>query len=280
MLLIGESGSTKTHWKIIDKNKVVNAQTKGINPFFVSEKEIINILMTSSFFDDKTEISDIYFYGAGLSNEKQKSILKQLFASLFKNTMSISVYDDLLAAAHALFKHSEGIACILGTGSNSGLYNGKEISNKIPALGYILGDEGSGAVLGKTFLNAFFKQEFSNNLQKKLTLTLQLNMNDILDNVYKKPLANRYLAKYVKIILTYLDEPEIVDLVKKCFREFVEKNILKYVHYKTQNIGFVGSVAFYFREFLNEVLLEYGIKNAKIIQHPIDELESFYTTPK
>lgn len=278
MLLIGESGSTKTDWKIIDKNKVSNFQTKGINPFFVSNEEIVNILTTSSFFDQKTEISDIYFYGAGLHSEKQKMLLENIFTSLFKNAKSIAIYDDLLAAAHALFKHKEGIACILGTGSNSGFYNGKEISQKIPALGYILGDEGSGAVLGKTFLNAIFKQEFSENLQKKLNLTLQLNMSDILNNVYKKPLANRYLANYTKVISTYLDEPEIVDLVKKCFRDFVEKNILKYPYYKTQNIGFIGSVAFYFRKLLNEVLLEYGIKNAKIIQQPIDELANFYTS--
>lgn len=277
MLLIGESGSTKTHWKIVDKKKVDNFHTEGINPFFVRVEQIKNTLINSIFFQQKKNISNIHFYGAGLGSEEQKKMMKEIFSTLFENAKDINVSDDLLAAARALFYNKKGIACILGTGSNSGFYNGNNIAQKIPALGYIIGDEGSGAHIGKTFLNAFFKGDFSEKTQKKLIQLLDVNRQDVLNNIYKKPLANRYLASYAKRIFPFLDEPEIATLVKKCLHEFVQKNILKYPDYKTQKIGFVGSVAFYFHEILEEVLMEYNIKNIKIILHPIESLEYFHS---
>jgi N-acetylglucosamine kinase-like BadF-type ATPase len=277
MILIADGGSSKTDWRIINKGVNHVFHTRGINPFHNSEDQIMDEIHRSDVIKFRSGITEIHFYGAGLANENIKGELHQIFKKVFPFTQQIYIYDDLLAAARALFKDNQGIVCILGTGSNSCFYNGTVVEDKVPSLGYILGDEGSGARMGIRFINGFFKREFSEELSIKLKKESQLVYADVLDNVYKKHLPNRYLASFTKMMNRYIDYVEVRGIIKESFVQFIDKNVSKYSESKSYPIGFVGSIAYYFRDILEEVMEEKGLKLAGIIQAPIEELINFHT---
>lgn len=278
MILIAESGSTKTDWCVINGQEVSAYTLSGINPFHVSEKQIKEMLVQSELIAYKSKIDKIYFYGAGLATMDAKKLIAEILNEVFPNAQKIQVNDDLIAAAHALFGNKKGIACILGTGSNTGLVEDGVLLEKIPALGYILGDEGSGAHLGAGFVNAYLKRDFSKHLFDKLAFEPELSMEYVLDKVYKQALPNKYLASLTMLIKKYVDEPEIQEFVKSCFQVFVDKNIKKYNDYKKLPIGFVGSIAYHFKPFLLEVLKNNELQLSKIVQSPINELINYYIT--
>ena len=252
MKLTADSGSTKTTW-LLDTNgaEKLYFYTQGINPFHMDietmesilKEELLPQLQSSGF-----PIDDIEFYGAGCTAEKSV-ILKNILQKIFPSSKSVIVGSDMLGAAKALFNNEPGIACILGTGSNSCLYDGEKIVENISPMGYILGDEGSGAVIGKTFLNCLYKgkhRDFINVFETETGLTLL----DIINKVYRGPLPNRFLASLCPFIHSHLTEQWIEEMVIDCFRKFFENNIKHYNSYR--NIGFVGSVAFYFKEQLTK----------------------------
>lgn len=200
MILIADSGSTKTDWRLSEKGEAVwSHKTGGINPYHQSEKEIIKILNDELFpvLSDsyRMSVTEIFYYGAGCSNTKTCAIISDILSAYFQNTQ-IYVESDMLGAARALCQHSEGIACVLGTGSNSCLFNGKTIQDQIPPLGYILGDEGSSAFLGKKFLCECLKRQLPESLCNEFMTRYKLTLDIILENVYKKPLANRFMAGF------------------------------------------------------------------------------------
>jgi len=276
MILIADSGSTKTDWRLIDKDVVHTFRSKGINPLFNTEDQIIEEINRTDIVKFRSKITTINFYGAGLVNENIKSQANQIFQRLFPFSNSIVVNDDLLGAARSVLGSEQGIACILGTGSNSCFYNGVHIVDKIPALGYILGDEGSGAFLGKSFLNSLFKKDFSVETINAIHAIIDIDMAEVIQHVYKNNLPNRYLASFAKIIKELVQFQEIENLVFNAFSQFIDKNLIKYRGYNEYPIGFVGSVAYHFKDILEKVMSSKGLILGKVLESPMESLLDFH----
>jgi len=277
MKLIADSGSTKTNWYLsgdgINEKQIF---TNGINPFYQIEEEIISDIENQLLPElNNNIINEIYFYGAGCSFPEKKLLVMNALQFFFSET-KIEIQSDLLAAARSLFQHEKGIACILGTGSNSCYYDGNEIVQNISPLGFILGDEGSGAVLGKILIADCLKNQLPEWLCEKLLNEYELTPAQILDNVYKKPFPNRFLAKFAPFILNHLEEPAIFNLVYDSFDAFLVRNIIQYP-LEDVKVGFVGSVAYYFRDILEIVASERGIVISEIVQNPMKGLIKFHT---
>ena len=277
MILIADSGSTKTHWCLIENSGTdKHIFTNGINPFYQTEEEITREL--ESVLIPKLigiQIDRVYFYGAGCSFPDKKAIVSDALSHFFKN-IPIEVQSDLLGAARSLFGNNKGIACILGTGSNSCLYDGKDIIENVSPLGYILGDEGSGAVLGKTLIADCLKNQLPSKLKDKLLSTYNLTPAIILENVYKKPFPNRFLAKLSPFLLQNIDNPAIFNIVYNSFDAFFVRNVKQYNNYEQVSVSFIGSVAYFFTNVLEIVAVENGLTIGNISQSPMDGLVEFH----
>lgn len=272
MKLIADSGSTKTHWCVTDENGVVkDIFTKGINPFYQTEEEIkaeliLNLLPQLSEYP----INSIHFYGAGCSFPEKKLMVSNALSTFYKDA-KIEIESDLLGAARSLFGNNKGIACILGTGSNSCFYDGENIVENVSPLGFILGDEGSGAVMGKLLIADCLKNQLPTELKEKLMTQYALTPAIVLENVYKKPFPNRYLAQFTPFLLENLEEPCIFNLVFEAFDAFLVRNVMQY-SLEEMEVGFVGSIAYHFRDTLEMVAYERGIKISSIVQSPMGGL--------
>jgi N-acetylglucosamine kinase-like BadF-type ATPase len=278
MLLIAESGSSKTQWRIVDKETCIAAETRGINPFFVSEAFVLEELNDSELIQYKKEIEKIIFYGSGCSHEDRNNYLKSIFQEFFTEAKEIIVDHDMLAACIALFGHESGIACIIGTGSNSCVYDGKQITKNIPALGYVLGDEASGAYLGKELLKHYIYKTLPPEIQNYIWETYRLDKEDIFEAVYKQPLPNRYLSSFAPIASQYRQHGFIQELLNRGLNEFVQYHIACYPEAKQYPIGFVGSIAAVFQEELSSALKSHDLYIHKVDKSPIDALVAFYTS--
>ena len=276
MILIADSGSTKTQWCLIDEGQIVKEIfTDGINPFYQTDMEIIALLDDQLIPGlDNTDIDRIFFYGAGCSFPEKKILVSRGLVRFFGNSM-IEIQSDLLGAARSLFQHEKGIACILGTGSNSCYYDGKEITQNVSPLGFILGDEGSGAVLGKLFLADCLKNQLPLELKEKFLSSYELTPEIILDQVYKKPFPNRFLAQFTPFMLENIEEPSIFNLVYDSFDAFLVRNVMQYP-LDDIRVGCVGSIAHYFRDTLEIVASERRIEISEIVQKPMDGLVTFH----
>lgn len=277
MILIADSGSTKTDWRVVSEGRVIQTvTTQGINPFHQSvdyiHDVINNELITS--MNDKQSISEIVFYGAGCIGDKC-GLLKQQLSDSFPH-VNIDVNSDLLAAARSLCGSKEGVACILGTGSNSCLYDGRNITSNVSPMGYILGDEGSGAVLGKLFVNELYKGNISGAIREEFEKDTGLTLQAIIENVYRKPMANRFLASLAPFISTHIDNPVIESLVITNFRNFLTRNVL---HYNRTDLAVnaVGSIAYHFAEQLEKAIMEVGMKVGKICKSPMEGLVMYHS---
>ena len=276
MVLIADSGATKTDWRLIEGMQIRSMTTLGINPFHSSEKEIGEELKKLELDGNERNILHIYFYGSGVANKEMKDVICKSLQRRIGVHPDIQVEDDLLGVARSLFQKDSGIACILGTGSNSCLYKNGNIEDKVPAMGYSLGDEGSGTDIGKRLVNALHKRTLSDDLRKAIISEEGLSMDQILENVYNKPHANRYLASLTKIAAKHIKKEEIRGIVGEAFEDFIQKNIFKYSDYTTYEIGFAGSVAFHFSEVLKEVLHKHQLNCNQIIASPIDGLVKYH----
>lgn len=276
MLLIADSGSTKTHWCLVNNGGVVKEIfTKGINPFYQSEIDIKYEIEHFLLPELKNfELVGISFYGAGCAFPDKKAIVCNALGACFKDT-AIEVYSDLLAAARALFGKSEGIACILGTGSNSCFYDGNVIVDNISPLGFILGDEGSGAVLSRKFVSDCLKNQLSDEIKKTFFEKYELTPADILENVYKKPFPNRYLAAFTPFLRDNIDNSAIYDIVYGGFVDFFKRNVMQY-DYKNHKTGIIGSVGFHFKDQLISAADECGVQLGSIDQSPMAGLIKYH----
>jgi len=276
MILIADSGSTKTTWCLLDKasNKKKLVQTTGINPFYQDEATIIRAL-EKEFTKTVRDFEAVYFYSAGCANPSISAIAHQALNHFF-NTDAIKIESDLMAAAHALCGNSEGIACILGTGSNSCHYNGKEIVENVSPLGFILGDEGSGAVIGKKLLADILKNQLPNQIKEAFFNRYKTNNAEILENIYKKPFPNRYAASFTKFISEHKSDQSLQQLVVQSFDDFLTRNVLQYNKSKELPIHFTGSIAYYFRDLLEIALDKHQLQLGNIIKDPIDGLVDFH----
>lgn len=286
--LLADSGSTKADWSLMaDGTVAAHIRTKGLNPFQMSEDEIANEVKTallpqlqSACSNEATAskqdlgsrtLNSLHFYGAGCTPEKIPVVERALHRHLHV-TGVCEVASDMLGAARALCGDQPGIACILGTGSNSCAYDGEKIVKNVPALGFILGDEGSGAVLGKTLVADILKNQLPQTIIQRFNDKYHLTAADIIDRVYRQPKPNTFLASFVPFLQENIAEPAIYALVKEGFRRFLCRNVKQYDGWNQLPIGFNGSIALIYRQPLEEVMKEEGMKIGKIIQAPIDGL--------
>lgn len=274
-ILIADSGATKTDWSFVLNGQIDKRfETKGISPIYQSQDEIVEEIRQTVYPEFKNRTVDaIYFYGTGCIPEKIESVKNAISRSF--PVSEIEVYSDLAAAAHALCGHQPGIACILGTGSNSCEWNGTEIVKQVSPLGFILGDEGSGASLGKLLVGDALKNQLTPALKEKLLEQYNLTPAVIIDKVYQQPFPSRFLAGLAPFLLENISEPGIRSIVNRSFSDFFERNIAQY-NYRKNKVNFVGSIAWHFAEILREVAAEKGIRIGKIEKSPMAGLVEFY----
>lgn len=276
MKLIAESGSTRTEWALVEDNHLVQRVfTEGLNPFFQTRREIsrsVRLGLPESFF--KKKLDQVYYYGAGCSSYEKKNILGASLVAQFKTP--IQVESDLLAAARGLFKCEAGIACILGTGSNSCFYDGKIIVKNVKAAGYILGDEGSGAVLGKLFLADLLKGLAPKELANEFHEKFRISVNDVMESVYNLPFPNRFLGTIAYFLGDYMDNEYVYNLLTNNLRSFFNRNVCQY-DYINYPIRFVGSLAYAYPDILQEVAQEFGVEIDVIEEPPMNGLIEFHS---
>lgn len=279
MILIADCGSTKIDWCVVNDGKVVEQIfTSGINALLMTEEQIRNTL--ASELAEKVKgyaIESVYYYGAGCLFDDICANVRRAIAYNVPTAKNIEVHSDLLAAARALCGQKEGIACILGTGSNSCYYDGKEIVDNVSPLGYILGDEGSGAVLGKLLVGDVLKNQLPKKLCDKFLAEYDLDRQKIIEGVYKKPAANRFLASLSPFLIKNIEEPAIHRLVLNAFKSFFVRNIENYKNYKSMPVNFVGSVAFYYKDVLAEAAKALDITIGTIIKSPMEGLVKYHS---
>lgn len=276
MILLADGGSTKVDWRLVEGTKEIKQiSTKGANPFFrsredISEeiKKVINPVLNGHTIDS------VHFFGAGCASPEKNKIVKDAIADNIK-TSHIEVNSDLVAAAKGLCGTKKGIACILGTGSNSCFYDGEEIVENVSPLGYVLGDEGSGAVLGRLFLGACLKNQLTKGLKEKFLKEFDLTPAAILDMVYRQPLANRFLASLSPFLVENIHDKTVYDLVYNAFKDFFVKNVMQY-DYKNNDVHFTGSVAYYYKDLVRKVGADLHIKVGIISQSPMEGLIKYY----
>ena len=276
MILIADSGSTKTDWCVAkDGFTVKRFTTQGINPYHQDEKRITGIVLDELLPQTgEYKLKKIVFYGSGCRDETIPT-MKNILYSAFNNKVEVEISSDLLGAARAICGHEEGIACILGTGSNSCLYDGKKIVGNIPPLGYILGDEGSGATLGKIFINEIFKNSRMYDLKKEILQVLQMTEGDIIDRVYRQPMANRFLASLAPFIHSHIERHEVNEIVTENFRQFLLKNVKRY-HRDDLQVSFIGSIAWHFKSQLLQSALEENVYVGSVEKSPMDGLLRYH----
>ena len=276
MKLIAESGSTRTEWALVEDNHLLQRVfTEGLNPFFQTRREIsrsVRLGLPESFF--KKKLDQVYYYGAGCSSYEKKNILGASLVAQFKTP--IQVESDLLAAARGLFKCEAGIACILGTGSNSCFYDGKIIVKNVKAAGYILGDEGSGAVLGKLFLADLLKGLAPKELANEFHEKFRISVNDVMESVYNLPFPNRFLGTIAYFLGDYMDNEYVYNLLTNNLRSFFNRNVCQY-DYINYPIRFVGSLAYAYPDILQEVAQEFGVEIDVIEETPMNGLIEFHS---
>lgn len=282
MILIADSGSTKTDWRLIDEQKNIHQfQTQGLNPYFQTSEQIAEIIHQElqSQFPQTINYSEsnfsIFFYGAGCKAYDKKTLMKNVLLNFFPSA-DVYVESDMLGAARALCGRSPGIAAILGTGSNTCYYDGNEIAENRTSTGFILGDEGSGAHIGKTFIQAFLNDELPVELSNRFQERFKLSKNDVIDAVYRKPLPNRFLASFSKFVYQNQKEEFVMQMLIACFEQFFDKHICKYSQHKQIPLNCVGSVAFYYSNVLKGVADKKGIRLGTIVESPISALTLYH----
>jgi len=275
--LIADSGSTKTDWKLLENGKITGSfQTKGLNPFFISEDDILNVLKEKIFPGIKGNVDEIFFYGAGVTDKNKSEKIEKPLSMVFPKA-KIEVQSDILGASRALFGNEPGIVCILGTGSNSCIYDGKEIKKAIPSLGFILGDEGSGNALGKKLLSDYFKEVMPEKLRKLFEEDYKVKLKEVLEQVYKEAEnPAKYLASFAPFLSKNIADPYCQQILKRNAIAFFERDVLTIPNAKKYALGFVGSVSYYFCDFFIRRACEFGFNSYRIENRPIDELAKFH----
>jgi N-acetylglucosamine kinase-like BadF-type ATPase len=278
MILIADSGSTKTDWRILDQNEVIaQTQTVGFNPYYQDADSIANVLKTGLLPLCTKEIKQVFYFGTGVTNAEKAGVIKNAILQVFPTCKQIEAESDVVGAARATCGRTAGIACILGTGSNSVYFDGEKTGFQVPPLGFWLGDEGSGGHLGKSLLLSYLHKEMPFEIRTKFEEKYgAIDRLIVLENAYHKPFPNRYFASYSKFLFNNIKEDFCKNLVENCFLQFFEKYILKYPMCHETNVHFVGSVAFYYKDLLIKVADSQGIKVGSIVETPIGGLVEFH----
>lgn len=276
MILIADSGSTKTEWRIlkepVPEESVISS---GINPYFLTTNEIYLLLKKELANISENTFNKIYFYGTGCNSEAKNNTVREALYSFF-SAAEIFIGSDLLGAARSLCQNDPGIACIMGTGSNSCYYNGTIIVSNVAPLGYILGDEGGGAVIGRKLISAVLKKQVPQKVIELFFDTYKITAAEILESVYMKPFPNRFLGQYVRFISANIHIPELKDIITTSFEDFIRRNILQYPESRLFPVHFTGSIAFHFRPVLEELLTGNNLRSGIITLSPMDNLIRYH----
>lgn len=282
MLLIADSGATKADWLLLDKQSTAPPlpfATEGLSPTLLSTSEMIIILKKSALPQWTTQVQAVHFFGAGCADATKCAVVAKALTAVFPRA-TVSVKSDIWAAVLATCGNTPGFVSILGTGANACFFNGKTIKQKIPAIGYLLGDEGSGAYLGKQLLKNFLYHKLPSELHNELVHVHQLNKAVIIDHLHRQPHPNRYLASFTHFLKKHEQHPYIYELLRQSFHDFVTTHLTIYPAANTYSAHFIGSIAFHFKEILKQVLLQENITIGKIIQKPIGHLEAYFLSKK
>lgn len=275
-ILIADSGATKCEWCLINKGRKKIIFTQGISPYFLNSEGVQLILQKELLpAIKKYAVEAIYYYGTGCGNPANVKMIKRAIAKVFAGAV-ITVESDMTAAARALCGHQKGIACILGTGSNSCFFNGKKIVKNSPGLGYILGDEGSGAYLGKKVIQYYLYGTFDEDLRYKFDDRYKINGIEILENVYRKPLANRYLATYSLFLAENRGHYMIENIIEDGLNDFFFTHLCKYAESWKHPISFVGGVAWGFRDVITDLCNSYEFELGTILKNPMEGLIDYH----
>lgn len=279
MLLIADGGSTKTAWSLVNPNtgEINEYRTEGYNPYFIGTDGIIHSLNSQLLPDLETDqVKQIFFYGAGCSTPEKNDVVFQAIKACFPQS-TIYVGHDMLAAARALLQNEKGFAAILGTGANTCMYDGKNVSLNIDSLGYLMGDEGSGSYIGKKVVRDFMRGYLPDDLQKSFAEKYKLSNEDIFDNLYHKPLPNRFLASFCDFASEHYQHQHIKELIRQSFFDFFNNLVSHYPDYKKYSFNCIGSVGFNFKDILLEVgEQQFGMKPGKLLPSPITELVRYH----
>jgi glucosamine kinase len=276
-ILLADSGATKCEWCLIKNGRRKTIFTQGISPYFLTIQQICQLLTDELLPSLKnTQVTELFYYGTGLSNLNNVKILEKALRSLFPGT-KVKADHDMMAAAHALCGHSKGIACILGTGSNSCFFNGKKVVKNRPGLGYVLGDEGSGAYLGKKVIQYYLYDTFDEDLRYKFDNSFKTNRSEILENVYKKPLPNRYLAGFASFLAQNRGHFMVENILEDGLNDFFFQHLCKYAESWKYPIHFVGGVSFGFKDVLKDLCQSYEFELGRILKNPMEGLIAYHS---
>lgn len=274
-ILIADSGFTKTDWRLIKPDgSIEQARTQGINPYYQTEEEMLEVI--HNLYGQMPESMDeIFFYGTGCSSGTNREKIARLLRKYYPKA-SIDVNHDLLAAARSLCGDAPGIACIIGTGTNSCLYDGQKITVNVPSLGWAIADEGGGTYLGKTLVTDYYRKDMPKHLRVIFKETFNLTKDAFLTHIYQEPMPGRFLSTFAKFIGAHIADPYMYSLVSKGFDTFITKNVMKYEVHQELPVHFTGSIAYHFGTILRSVAQEKGIYVKHITEHPIAGLTLFH----
>lgn len=278
MIAIVDSGSTKSDWVILDefKNVFLKTETIGFNPNFISRELIVpEIEKNTSLTSVKNSITKIYFYGSGCGVQQNRETIAQEVGRVFFNA-DITVREDLAAAAYAAYNGKPAIVCIMGTGSNSCYFDGENITIKLPSLGILIGDEGSGSAIGKQLVRRFFMQKLPQDLNDEFEDTYHLTIDEALKNMYHSTRPNAFLADFNKFVVERKDHPYFIQMVSEEMRNFFDYQVLPYEESKTSEINFIGSIAYYYENILRSVASELHLNVGHVVQKPIESLVNYH----
>lgn len=279
MILIADSGASKTDWGCVSREtkEEIRFSSQGYNPNYISGPQIVADIFANLPGElDPSSVDEIYFYGAGVT-ELQYPFMKETLLKVFPLASKVFVAMDTLASCRALLQGEPGFAAILGTGANSCLYDGCNEGLNVDSCGFILGDEGSGANLGKRMITDFIRHNMPENVYNLVSEALGMNNDELLDRIYTKPFPNRFCAQYAKFIQEHYDfDPYFPDLTTQAFRDFFERIVTHYPNYRDYAFNAVGSVAYYHRHLLEPVVREYGMKVGTILKAPMEGLIRYH----
>ena len=274
--LIADSGATKCEWRLVHDNEIQTIITTGLSPYFLSEEKILAVLQTELLANmPEVTVNKVAFYGTGLGNADNLKLIKAILHKIFPDA-TIDVTHDLMAAVHATAGREKGVVAILGTGSNSCYYNGKKIVKNSPGLGYVLGDEGSGAYLGKKVIQYYLYNTFDEDLRARFDATFTVTAKDILESVYTKPFPSRYLASYAIFLAQNRGHYMVENIIEDGLNDFFFQHLCKYAESWKLPIHFAGSIAYGFRDVIAQLCNSYEFELGKVVQSPMEGLLKYY----
>lgn len=276
MILIADSGSSKTDWRVIgDQGEIQQFRTVGFNPFYQTAEEMVIGMQTPDLLDLRGKVDQVFFYGAGCTSAKNRTVVARTINSFYEKA-EVRVDHDLMAAARATCGHDSGIACILGTGSNSGDYDGVSIIANRPSPGYLLGDEGGGSYIGRHFLQDFIYEDMPLPIREMAIKEFGITDLVIQENVYQKPFPNRYMAGFCNFITKHKADPYCYLLYYNGFKDFFHRHVMRYENYQEKAVSFVGSIAYHNSDILRKVAADLGIHVNIILETPIAGLTLYH----